>query len=131
MGRQANFLATQNDIEMLVSELRKRGGILIAEDPPSPAPEIHSTDIPICRNGGLNCLLVRECDLSNLNWWDTGKYGWRADSCSKDPVIEFRGGGIRDDILYPGRLWYAPRTMGGSPKSEDFVRWADSQLRVV
>src|SRR5215813_13621304 len=105
MGRQVNFLGTRSDLEVLVCELRRKGAVLIAEHPSFPGPELHESDLDIDCAGLLFGLLVRRSDLSELHWSEMAKERWSTDKESS-PVVEFRGGGVRADLLAPGRLWY-------------------------
>jgi hypothetical protein len=131
LGRQINFYAGPRDLEALAAELRKKGALIIAERSPKPEPLVARAELPVV-DGFVLAWLVREEDLEKLKWWHISAFGyWVLEHIlMEEPAVQFHGPTMRGHVMLKGRLWFAAVDGGRQKKPEDFVRSADSLLRV-
>jgi len=131
LGRQINFYAGPQDLENLAGKLRKKGAVLIAERSTKPEPLVARAELPVVE-GSVLAWLVREADLEKLKWMHIPAFGyWVLEHIlMEEPAVQFHGPRMRGHVMSKGRLWFAAVDVGRQKKPEDFVRWADSLLRV-
>ena len=129
MGRQVSFYAGPRDIEALTQELRKRGAVIVADRVPTPEPLIARGDLPMIE-GEIYAWLVREEDLSSIEWGHYPKLGYWVLDQMGSPAVQYLGPMIKNQVMSTGRLWFSPERSVLRKKPEDFIRWADSLLRV-
>jgi hypothetical protein len=130
LGRQLNFYAGPRDTQMLAHELRKKGAVIIGDRSPKSEPVVADLELPLFK-GSVSACLVRKQDLHGIRWWHYPKLGYFVLDPMESPIVQFQGSIMQEQIMLKGRLWFSPATVGGLKKPADFVRWADTQLRVV
>jgi hypothetical protein len=130
LGRQVSFYAGPRDIDELTQELRKKGSVIIAERSPGPEPMVADSALPMLE-GSICAWLVREEDLSRVEWGHYPNLGyWLLDQMAS-PAVQYWGPRVKDHVMSTGRLWFSPEGSVLRKKPEDFIRWADSLLRVT
>lgn len=129
MGSQVGFYAGPRDIEILTQELRKKGAAIIAGRSPGPEPVVADSALPMLE-GSICAWLVREEDLSRVEWGHYPNLGyWLLDQMAS-PAVEYSGPRVKDQVMSTGRLWFSSERSVLRKKPEDFIRWANSLLRV-
>jgi hypothetical protein len=126
MGRQTGFYAIGSDLALLAQAFKAKGALILAYR--SVGPEATARGYP--RAADTMEILVREQDLPQVRREDTNGHGWVVDQ-RDPPVVEYSHGALYEGTLQRGRLWFSARDLSGTPKSEDFVKWASSLLRTV
>jgi hypothetical protein len=127
LGKQVGFYAGPRDIEILTQELRGKGATVICERTNSFEPVIASHELPTI-NDHIRAWLVRREDLALIKWRQYPQLGYRVLNQEESPAVQFNGPVMNGHTMSAGRLWFSTETAAG--KSEDYLRWADSLLRV-
>lgn len=137
LGRQVGFYATQDDIDALVAESRKRGAVVIAQMSARPEPTIYADGLPTFRGplhsddqSRVSAALVRLHDVDRLKWWHNPNFGYWEINDARELVVQFLGPLVKGKTMSAGRLWYSPEESVRKNKPEDFLKWAESLLRI-
>jgi hypothetical protein len=127
LRKQVGFYAGPRGLEILTRELRKKGATVICERTNSLEPVIASDELPAI-DDRIRAWLVRREDLRLIKRHHHPQLGYRVLNQAESPAVQFHGPMINGNTMSAGRLWFS--TERAARKSEDYLRWAESLLRV-